>query len=472
MNTKTTLHDLGGGLLYDSVLDMTWLQDASYVKTSGFKANGKLSWKAAVEWAHTLVYKDEVRGREITGWRLPRVYPTGANGKFNGRFSLDGLTDEGYNHGNPRSELGHMFYVNLGIKGYYSPFGEEQAKECGVARNGQRGWVVNVGLVKNLLSYIYWTETAAPPYVDRNAWMFDAQYGFQNFYNQNDMLCPWAVHDGNVAGLIPDVSSDAECDDTGRPVITLVAPPESRQELDTYTEVLGGVRCEFAFNNSIQPGPYQIMWHGMEKFVTTPDLVAFWIFGEKAGQARQSIISGLPYRLEEVGDVVERVEGGPFSGFAARFDGSRYLRLPKDRLGRMDIGGTETQVSMVASVFLEEIPHQGGIIAGLRGENGGLFRYVLRIDSTRIPKGKWITLGFASDGESTQVYLNGVPEHGESNCYLGSKAGAAGEFLVGEGHTLKGRLGGLAVFSRVLSADEMKRLHEAAGYQALNLPCT
>ncbi|OGV65964.1 MAG: hypothetical protein A3K18_31605 [Lentisphaerae bacterium RIFOXYA12_64_32] len=86
-------------------------------------------------------------------------------------------------------------------------YGEEQAAVCGAAGNGKHDLVANVGLVRNLKSHIYWTGTAATPYTDRNAWMFDALFGFQNFYNQNDMLCAWAVHDGNVAGTLPKPSA-------------------------------------------------------------------------------------------------------------------------------------------------------------------------------------------------------------------------------------------------------------------------
>ena len=32
---QSTLIDRGGGLIYDTVFDITWLQDANYAKTSG-----------------------------------------------------------------------------------------------------------------------------------------------------------------------------------------------------------------------------------------------------------------------------------------------------------------------------------------------------------------------------------------------------------------------------------------------------
>ena len=37
---QAALHDRGGGLIYDDVLNVTWLQDASYARTSGYDADG------------------------------------------------------------------------------------------------------------------------------------------------------------------------------------------------------------------------------------------------------------------------------------------------------------------------------------------------------------------------------------------------------------------------------------------------
>lgn len=44
---QATLTDCGGGLIYDDVLNITWLQDANYAQTSGYDANGRMEWSAA-----------------------------------------------------------------------------------------------------------------------------------------------------------------------------------------------------------------------------------------------------------------------------------------------------------------------------------------------------------------------------------------------------------------------------------------
>ena len=40
---QAALFDRGGGLIYDDVLNVTWLQDANYAKTSGYDADGDMS---------------------------------------------------------------------------------------------------------------------------------------------------------------------------------------------------------------------------------------------------------------------------------------------------------------------------------------------------------------------------------------------------------------------------------------------
>ena len=48
---QATLIDRGGGLLYDNVLNVTWLQDANYAKTSGYSDTGIFDHIQATSWA-------------------------------------------------------------------------------------------------------------------------------------------------------------------------------------------------------------------------------------------------------------------------------------------------------------------------------------------------------------------------------------------------------------------------------------
>ena len=57
----------------------------------------------------------------------------------------------------------------------------------------------------------------------------------------------------------------------------------------------------------------------------TPGLVGFWTFGEEAGQKRLSQGKKEAHPLSEVNGPIQRVAGGPFSGYAAELNGSQYF---------------------------------------------------------------------------------------------------------------------------------------------------
>lgn len=75
VNVQAALVDRGNGLLYDTVLNITWLQDASFAQTSGYDADGLMLWSDAKTWADNLVYHDNSRNVVYSGWRLPGTSP-------------------------------------------------------------------------------------------------------------------------------------------------------------------------------------------------------------------------------------------------------------------------------------------------------------------------------------------------------------------------------------------------------------
>lgn len=159
------LLDRGGGMFYDDDLNITWLQDTNYAKTSGASADGQMTWDVAMTWAADLSYGG------YTDWRLPSAL----NGDGTGPCA--GLNCSG-------SELGHMYYVEFG-----NP--------------------ANLGL--SLINFdgfsdIFWTSTADSA---EQAWGFSfAQLGKQGLLPK-DPWCntclpilgnvhAWAVRDGDV----------------------------------------------------------------------------------------------------------------------------------------------------------------------------------------------------------------------------------------------------------------------------------
>ena len=135
------------------------------------------------------------------------------------------------------------------------------------------------------------------------------------------------------------------------------------------------------------------------------------------------------------------------------------------------------------------------------------------VNVSEVPVGQWVTLGFTYDSKYLRAYFNGVMEkramdpakdrrsdryftseapnggprgmnpyfhgrgifHYDPALHTESKPGGGADFTVGAcyaagrkiGNSLKGRIGGLAVFNRALSDQEMKALHEAANLPAL-----
>jgi hypothetical protein len=197
---QAALFDRGGGLIYDDVLNVTWLQDANYAKTSGYDADGRMTWADATTWAANLVYQDSVRNVDYSDWRLPTMVDTGTLGC---NYANSG-TDCGYNvqtvsGSTVYSEMAHMYYNNLGLKGHFSPTGAYQP-DFGIFGNGTTGGQNDVGLIDNLQSTVYWSGLEFAPVADA-AWLFETRYGNQYAIPKNGQLYAWAVRPGDVAAV-------------------------------------------------------------------------------------------------------------------------------------------------------------------------------------------------------------------------------------------------------------------------------
>jgi hypothetical protein len=64
---RAELINLGNGMIYDSVQDLTWLQDMGYVRSSGYDADGRLTYSQARTWADSLTFGG------YDDWRLPTM---------------------------------------------------------------------------------------------------------------------------------------------------------------------------------------------------------------------------------------------------------------------------------------------------------------------------------------------------------------------------------------------------------------
>jgi len=185
LNTFGALYDRGNGLIYDDVLDITWLQDANYAQTSGYDSDGRMHWSQAKAWAAELSYGG------YDNWRLPSANLMNPN---NPCYAYDGSCDQGYN--NTTGELGHMFYNNLGNLGYWGADINFQP-DYGLINSSFTDATAGGGNISflNTHSYYYWLDD---DYVPTDAWAFGANYGIQGTTGKGSVNGSWAVHDGDI----------------------------------------------------------------------------------------------------------------------------------------------------------------------------------------------------------------------------------------------------------------------------------
>lgn len=186
---QAALVDRGGGLIYDTTLNVTWLQDANYAQTSGYDADGKMTFSDAQTWASNLSYYDSVRGVTYTDWRLTKWTDLGSSGCQRANSG----TDCGFNVDPASSEMAHLFFVDLG--------NTSSVTTTGAAMPGTQGvdWgLVNTGPFINLQPGTYWTGSQFGYNI---AWMFDFGYGYQNYSYTTSDYYALAVRPGDVAAV-------------------------------------------------------------------------------------------------------------------------------------------------------------------------------------------------------------------------------------------------------------------------------
>jgi len=192
---QASLLDRGNGLLYDTVLNVTWLQDANYANTSGYASatGGAMNWADANTWAAQLNFDG------LSGWRLATNTPVSGGDNYDYNYSTNGTTDYGFNITSPNSELAYMYNVNLGLKDYVNASGAVQAN-FGVFGNGTIGDQANVGLVNNLQADAYWSgaESEYSP-GSGYAWYFNTNDGFQSYIYKDRQFYAWVVRSGDVS---------------------------------------------------------------------------------------------------------------------------------------------------------------------------------------------------------------------------------------------------------------------------------
>ena len=193
--TQAALHNRGGGMIYDDVLDITWLWDANYAKTSGYDSDGLMNWYEAMAWVEQLNYGG------YNDWRLPSAL--NKEGLAPDALGCSSLVDC------PDSELGYMFHVNYGF-GVDNPV--TSADKIPAAPSSPPYKLINnMGLFTNVMAFHYWFGTEHAVYTT-NAWFFwfdDVGYPIYLPKDMNEVgqrpqpRYAWAVRDGDVEPVPP-----------------------------------------------------------------------------------------------------------------------------------------------------------------------------------------------------------------------------------------------------------------------------
>ncbi len=175
---QAALVNRGGGMVYDTVLNVTWLADANHALTSGYAAanaggsgsnriaaDGGMGWDAARVWANSLDYGG------FSDWRLPTLDPsdTTCSSSFNpgGGFPQQ---FSGFNCS--AGELSHLYVVDLGQRA-----GQDVRNPNGKTATQ----LANLALFSANQAYLpsqHWSGTEYAP-SPSDAWVFGS-FGGQN----------------------------------------------------------------------------------------------------------------------------------------------------------------------------------------------------------------------------------------------------------------------------------------------------
>jgi len=200
---------LGGQVVNDTDLNITWLANANLAATNTFGlatgvdlgpnagvtnygpsiiySNGTMTWGGALKWIGAMNAANYLGHSD---WRLPTTTDTGTPGC---NYGYSG-TDCGYNVNTATSEMAHLYSNELGNKSYVDPSGTA----------AQPGWgSTNTGPFSNVSSLpttAYWsgTEDAQNIY---NAWYFNFYLGWQITDVKPLGLFALAVRPGQIAAV-------------------------------------------------------------------------------------------------------------------------------------------------------------------------------------------------------------------------------------------------------------------------------
>jgi hypothetical protein len=208
LHANAALYNRGNGMIYDSTLNITWLQDANYAKTSGASPtwytyidnlpvnDGRMELSTAQLWAYDLVYGG------YSDWRFASAKPLSSNCCIP-PATYDGSTDLGYNI--TRGEIGHLF-AELGNLARYDTAGNPQSGYGFINTSfvdAGTGQTVSFLNVQSAPYSSYWEIGGGPPcHIEGCQFEFETWSGAQDWVAEYRRLnFVWLVRDGDVSAV-------------------------------------------------------------------------------------------------------------------------------------------------------------------------------------------------------------------------------------------------------------------------------
>ena len=250
-----------------------------------------------------------------------------------------------------------------------------------------------------------------------------------------------------------------------------------------------------------------------KRLESVPNLVAYWDFADEDYLTAKGIST--PTLRAEENAMPTLIEEGPLSGRSLHFDGDDFLYIPYSETGALNVkSGSVTVVAWVKWTATQSFvggmwneyedggKRQYGLFVGLPHYNGANqvcghisktgkptppFPYSIDYSASKqiVPQNEWCAVAFTYDGEYIRSYFNGEFEEREEELinhttgfegypeglrqvknpyYFPDGIGDNGsDFTVGAvfasnryANFFKGEIGGLAVYDRALTAEEVK----------------
>lgn len=172
---------MGGQVVYDTDLDITWLADANLASSntfgvSGINAFGQMDWYTAQTWLGAM---NAANYLGYSNWRLPDTAQPDLSCSAQTTAGSEGVDCTG-------SEMPHLFYNELG---------GQAAASIDVIHNDAYDLFQNI-------QGPYWSTEAVWPGNGTYAWQFHFDNGNQNDTSKSLAThYVWAVHSGNIAGV-------------------------------------------------------------------------------------------------------------------------------------------------------------------------------------------------------------------------------------------------------------------------------